>query len=185
MKTIVNALKIFVFTVIVINIVGCNQVKLSDKEAKELIIKELTLPLKINKNSCEYIGYVNDLSKNGYLSLTPSVGLMPYVEVTEKGKPYLVSVETGDWGRKDYIFHCFDIDFNAIEGISVNKEQQTAIVRFSFKSTNITPVGEIIYKHINKKKIYELVFQKFDNGWQIASGEKISDKDIISGWRYE
>jgi hypothetical protein len=179
MKIICKSLRFFVLIITAISITNCNQVRLSETEAKDLIVKELTLPLKINRNSGEYIGYVNDLAKGGYLSLTPSVGLMPYAEVTEKGKPYLVSIENGNWGLKKYVFHCFDVDFNAVEGISVNKEQQTAIVRFSLKPINVTPVGKIIYKNIKEINNFELVFKKFDSGWQIASDQEYSIRAII------
>jgi len=160
---------------------NCNRINLTDQEAKGLIIKTLNLPQKFNTKvsrndmrtliSLERAGLI--YKKGGFFS-----GYMVYA--TDKGKPYLIGEETEHmYGKNVLKFKSFEIDFNQITGIAINKEQQTATVRFSLKAINITPIGRATERNIDDFRNGELVFKKFDNGWQLESDQNKSSIDIV------
>ena len=110
----------------------------------------------------------------------PSLYLFP----TESGQPYFLG-QSGS-NSNEYMFKTNDIDFDQITGISIDKKSQTATVRFTLKATNITPVARSL-KRINYLKYsldtpinYQLVFKKFDTGWQLQSGQSRSSDEILS-----
>jgi hypothetical protein len=85
-----------------------------------------------------------------------------------------------------YKFKTNDIDFDQITGISIDKETQTATVRFTLKSTNVTPValslkseGYIKYS-LDNSIPGELIYKKFDNGWQLESNQNKSSNEMVN-----
>jgi hypothetical protein len=176
---------------ILITLSGCNRVNLDNIEATELIKKTLQLP----KQYREDIGlgwgassWLDALQADGFIVYTieyhgafsdPSLYLFP----TDKGHPYYLGK---DPNSNKYMFKTNDIDFDQITGVAIQKSSQTATIRFNIKATNITPIALSLRK-INYIKYSldnpisgELIFKKFDNGWQLQSGSNKSSNDLLS-----
>lgn len=174
-----NSLLVFVLF-IGIALTSCNQLKLEKHEAKDLIIKELGLPQK-HSIDLKIIGdnkFLNDALQNeGIINFNwEKQGLLlclKGVTVTEKGKAYFL----GKTSEDTYRFKTYDTDFGEITGISINKNDQTATIRFTTNSINVTPIAMVlsngwfgekyIHENLNGPKSQEIVLKKFDSGWQI------------------
>jgi len=172
---------------------SCNQVRLDNNEAEELIKKTLELP----KSYSYCVGWGQNASMWGAASKLDALqndGLITwqdepngweerilYLEPTEKGKPFLIR-KNGN----EYTFKIHDIDFDQINGISIDKNSQTATVRFTLKSTNVTPIarslssGGFIKYSLDNLLNGELIFKKFDNGWQLQSDQNNTSNEIVN-----
>lgn len=189
-----NTVLIFV-TIANAIVTSCTQIKLSNDEAKSLIVKSLKLPVSfrhdINKRPSMGSGFELDGLRNARL-ITGSEYLdsrrLIEIQITEEGKSCYL-------GENDnvYMFKTNDIDFDQITGISINKEEQTATVRFTIKATNATRAAYALSqtdagfsgkKYINysldNPLSGELVFKKFDNGWQLLSDQNKSSSDLLN-----
>src|ERR1035437_9380728 len=187
MKQITHLLTIIITILTSITFTNCSQVKLSDQEAQTLIVKTLNLPQRfredVSGNSIDFLGegrFYPKLEKAGFITASGNWLYGYKLHVTEKGKPYYMGVGKKDsQGNKTLMFKTFDIDFNGITGIAINKEQETATIRFSLIATNVTPVGRLLGKNIDSPQNGELIFKKFDNGWQLASGQNKTGTDLV------
>jgi len=169
--------------------ISCSQISLSDKEGKELIVNTLKLPLKLNReieishSPLRADEITERLTANGYLKKS-TLGMSTYYDLTEKIKPYLISSKPSLLGHY-YKLTSFNVEFNKIEGILLDKTKQTATIRFSLIAKNVPPIylllnegGFSVFKEIRN---YELVFQKFDKGWQLSTDENNDNVMKISG----
>jgi len=170
----------------VLLLAGCNGLKLDRQEAKELIIKTMNLP----QNHTSTVGM--DMNLNGLRALQEA-SLITYTDEqkfdmstyqhydvlniipTAVIKPYYLGKNANS-----FIFKTYDTDFDQITGIAINKEQQTATVRFTTKAINVNLVATVLsrtpYAFSGKNYIteildrpvsHELTFKKFDSGWQL------------------
>lgn len=166
---------------------SCNQTTLTNEEAKALIKKDLGVPVSFHQDLTKQAtifsaDILNVLRTEGLVNGPRYVDVNTpiQIEITEKGQSSFVSEEDSY-----YRFKTNDIDFDQITGISVNKEDQTATVRFTLKATNVTPAAIALSKQTigysgNKYIPYnletpingELVYKKFDNGWQLQNQDK-------------
>lgn len=173
---------------------GCNQVKLENNETEGLIKKTLELP-KTYRDDCGWDSGVSMFGASGKLDALQADGLITYnieyhgafndpslnLSPTDKGKPYFLGQNSNI-----YKFKTNDIDFDQITGISIDKETKIATVRFTLKATNVTPVarslsrkGYIKYSLDNPLN-GEIIFKKFDNGWQLESDQNKSSNDMVN-----
>lgn len=73
-----------------------------------------------------------------------------------------------------------------ITGISIEKESQIATVRFTLKATNITPIARTLSRigyikySLDNALSGELIFKKFNNGWQLHSDQNKSSNEIVN-----
>lgn len=179
-----NILKLTALILTVVFSTSCNNLKLTNEEAKNLITGTLGLPQKFNEDvSGSNIFRWDKAMKAGFIYDPGNCSWGCTLRATEKGKPFLISDKiTGSGGYYDYntlYFQGFDIDFGEVTGIAVNKEQQTAVIRFNLKATNISPVSQVLQDNINNVRSSELVYKKFDNGWQLASEQNKSGVDYV------
>ena len=183
-----------------------SQLTLENKEAEALITKALNLPthhVVSLENSTNYSTAFDILQQNDILTWKWKWEGSGYweegshsfdfdVTLTEKGKPFLIEKTQKKYSLATYDvykFKAYDIDFGNIEGISINQENKTATVRFTTYATNITPIAESLSKsgqkkyitdHINGQTIFEIVFKKFDTGWQQGNEgvKKIGENNV-------
>lgn len=173
---------------------SCKETKLSNEEAKALIIKTLNLPQRfrydVNKRPSMGSGFELDGLKDA--------GLITGYRLDAS---YPVSFELTDIGKSCYLgedsngfkFKTNDVDFDQIIGVSVNQTDQTAIVRFTVKATNVTLAGRAFAqtnagfsgrKYINYSLDNpiqgEFVFKKFDNGWQLQTNQNKSSDELLN-----
>lgn len=178
---------------------SCTKVKLSNNEAERLVKSSLNLPM-----LCEAAFYDSDcrpLISQGILLGNDLYNL----QVSEEYKKYFSQKleRKGRYPMSQYRFKAYDIDLDAITGLSVDKESETAIVRFSLKVANATPfvnnarffairnfesdVSENI--NTNSKFNGELRFRKFDTGWQLESspsqGYSSILESIVNPWIFQ
>lgn len=163
---------------------SCNNVKLTNQEAQSLVTKTLNLPQKFSKAVPANWNFepVGKLEREGYVSKYGVGYIVQHyrLNILDKGKPYYMGTQGKDSEGEDIpIFKSFDVDFNEITGIAINKEAQTASVRFSLKAINITPIGNLLEENINNPRNGELVFKKFDNGWQLESDQNKSGVEFV------
>ena len=184
MKTTILKIIVFVFTVGLFS--NCNQITLTNQEAQALIVRALLLPQKfneeVNANSNDPLGVGKKCQKiedNGFVWKEGNWIYGYTLHVTDKGKPYLLGQGKDMHGKNTLQFQAFDIDFNEVTGIAINKEQQTASVRFSLKAINISPISRLLEENINNPRNAELVFKKFDNGWQLAVDQNKPAIDMV------
>lgn len=186
---------ILIFATIALSILsGCNQTKLTNDDAKALITNTLNLPVTyrhdINKRPSMGSGFELDgLREAGLITGSEYLDSRRLIEIqiTELGQSSFI-------GENDnaYMFKTNDIDFDQITGISINKEEQTATVRFSLKAKNATLAAYALAKtkagfsgnnYINYSLINplngELAFKKFDNGWQLLEQGK-SNSELLN-----
>jgi hypothetical protein len=184
MAQINHILKLTTFILIVVFSTSCNNLKLNDEEAKKLITETLTLPQSFNENVTGANIFVWDKAmKEGFIYDPGNCSWGCTLQATEKSTPYLISDKiTGNGGYYNYntlTFKGFDIDFGQVLGIAINKEQGTATVRFSLVSTNISPVGRALENNIDNPRNGELIYKKFDNGWQLSSEQNKAGIDMV------
>jgi|GEM_PF-1820655 len=188
---------IMILSVIVLALIttSCNQTKLSEDEAKALVVKSLNLPVSyrhdIDKRPSMGSGFELDGLRNAGL-ITGSEYLDSntpiQIEITEQGKSSYIGEN-----ESAYMFRTNQIDFDQITGISINKEEQTAVVRFTVKATNITPAGialsqtqagfsgrTYINYSLNSPINGEFSFKKFDNGWQLQTDQNKSSSELLN-----
>ena len=185
----------FIFMLLIsIALSSCNQTKLDNSEAAGLIKKTLELP-KTYREDCGWGSDVSMFGAAGKLDALKEDGLISYnieyhgaftdpslyLTPTDKGKPYFMGQNSNI-----FMFKTNDIDFDQITGISIDKETQIATVRFTLKATNISPIarslsrkGYIKYSLDNPIN-GELIFKKFDNGWQLQSDQNKSSNEIVN-----
>lgn len=178
---------------IAIALTSCNQVKLENNEAEGLLKRTLELP-KTYRRDVGWGSGVSMFGASGPLDALQSDGIITYnieyngaftdpslyLTVTDKGKPYFLGQNSNV-----YMFKIHDIDFDQITGISVDKETKTATVRFTLKATNVTPVARALSSEYIKYSLDnpisgELIFKKFDNGWQLQSDQNKSSNDRVN-----
>ena len=178
---------IFIIGVSVLFLSCGQKTNLSNAEAEALIKKELNLPhdydIKILSHT-EKEDYFNRLQQNGLISWkykwddNASHSFECEIEVLDKGKPYFVdkSSKNNPYPNMDlyyFTFKGYTTELNSIDGISMNNEDKTATVRYTLKVINISPFAEALentefVQHSLKSPIKgEMVFKKFDTGWQI------------------
>lgn len=144
-------MKNHVFVIAVIFMVllsGCNQVKMTNDEAKVLIIKTLELPVSfrhdIDKRPSMGSGFeLGGLRNAGLITGSEVLDARRLIEiqVTELGSSSFIGEN-----NSAYMFKTNDIDFDQITGISLNSAEQTANVRFSLKAKNATLAGYALAK---------------------------------------
>ena len=188
MKT-TKVIGIIIVIILIINLLtNCNQLKLENQEAKQLIIKALNLPQSYRKDIGSFTSStpLDELQNEGLINYSFTywgINTDLNLNATEKGKPYYLGQDSK---TGNYMFKTNDIDFNEITGIAVNKDQQTATIRFSLIATNVTPVAKALKRvnwisyDINAPINGELVFKKFDNGWQLQSEQNESSIDLLN-----
>ena len=182
MKTTIVRIGLLLLTIIIFS--SCSQINMTDQEAQALIVKTLNLPqnfrVAIDTRNYERC---STMEREGYITVMGQgmwVAADHHLSVTEKGRIYYLGEGEKTWLMSNtLLFRTFDIDFDRIGGIAINKEQQTATVRFSLKAINITPVGRLLLNNIDNPKNGELVFKKFDTGWQLASGQNKSGSELV------
>jgi hypothetical protein len=181
--------------VITIAFTSCNQTKLSNEEAKELIITSLNLPVTFGHN----IDKIPSMSSGFQLDGLRKAGLINGSEYLDSRR--LIEIQITELGKSSflgennntYMFKTNNIDFNQITGISINKEEQTATVRFTVKATNVTLAAYALAntnagfsgkKYINysliKPLIGELIFKKFDSGWQLQFEQGKASAELLN-----
>lgn len=165
-----NIVKLFLLLLTASTFFGCNRLNLSNEQAKSLIIKELNIPytesINFKTRVLGHTQYEDELKNAGIIEFVNG-----WLELTTKGNEFLLEKGTYGDGYPLVKLKTCDYDFNEITGIAIDKEQQTATVRFTLKAINITPVGIACVSNINNLVDKELVFKKFDTGWQLASNQ--------------
>jgi len=188
---LLHLLKTTLFILTISLLQSCNQITLDKQEAQTLIVKTLNLPQKFheeaNANSNDPWGAGGrfyTLEKAGFVAKNGNWIYGYKIYATEKGKPYVIGEGKDNTGNKTLKFKGFDIVFNEINGIAINKEQHTATIRFSLKADNISPIMRVLEKDIDGIKMGELVFRKFDTGWQLESNlNKSSVEMVMEIWK--
>ena len=165
-----------VATLVMLSIASCKQIKMTNEEAQTLVTQTLNLPQHFSKKVAGTGGFGDvsgDLEQAGYLTKSGSWLYGYSLSVTDMGKQFLVGTgQDAMYGTSTLTFKTLDIDFGEITGIAINKDQETATVRFSLKSTNVTPIGKMVEKNVDGPKNGELTYKKFDNGWQLMDNSK-------------
>ena len=168
---------------------SCNDVKLSDDDAKALVIKTMNLPkhntFMVERRRSMMSGFViQGLEQAGLVTerqltqdefMSDQSRIPNDLTITEAGKSSFINQD-----NSGYYFKTYDEEFDRITGILINKEQKTATVRFTTKATNVTPAAialsktdagfsgkKIISINLENPTDHELVFKKFQNGWQL------------------
>ena len=173
----------------IFTLVCCNQIKLNNEEAGNLVIQSLGLPQKFNKTVSNRESDI--LNQEGYVvkeagkyvgsSTHFGIDYIPEkLEVTKKGKPYLIKMAKNSSGDPLLTFKTYDIDFGSITGIAIDKEQKTAIVRFTVVATNVTPIANLLERRFEHPLNGELVFKKFDSGWQLKSDQNKTPRELVN-----
>jgi len=132
---------VLIFATIALAIItSCTQIKMNSDEAKSLIVTTLKLPITyrhdIDKKPSMGSGFELDGLRNAGLitgSETLDSRRLIEIQITELGSSSFIGEN-----NSAYMFKTNDIDFDQITGISVNKDVQTATIRFSLKAKNAT-----------------------------------------------
>lgn len=187
METKKNHYTVLLLIVFSLLFASCGEkIDLPNQEAQALVEKTLNLPQKFRSeiNGTNYSRNATNhpctkLEKAGYILVHTSWGY-PYhtISATEKGNQYYLGEGESSNGNNTLLFKTIDVGFGEITGIAIDEEQKTATVRFTLKAINITPIGRILENNIDNPRNSELVFKKFDNGWQLAD-QNISGTEFV------
>lgn len=196
-------IKLISLTILLAFFTSCNQTKLSDEDAIKLVKMHLHLPAEFQHNVNRRPTMVSGFELDGlrdaglitgaeYLdSRTPI-----QIEITEKGKSSYIGLGEVNMNTDNrfvaYQFKTHDIDLGGITGIAINKEDQTAIIRFTLKAKNVTPAGIVFSKtkagfsgryfinySLDNYIDGELTFKKFDKGWQLQTDQNKSAEELL------
>ncbi len=173
-----------------IALTGCGGLNLSEQDAQTLVKSSKSLPHDypvIIRNSSDNEAILNLLQQNGLITWKFKWG-NDYnghsfdcdIYPTDKGKGFFLgkSQQQGELGImfENYMFKGYTMDFNQIVGISVNKENQTATVRYSQKATQVSPFAQLLANNtkfisqpLTSDITEDVIFKKFDTGWQLAT----------------
>lgn len=168
--------------------ISCKNLKLSNEEAKDIILKSLNLPQRyfeeINANIMDPLGAgskCDKLEREGFVYKTGNWIYGYTLNVTDKGKPYVIGQgQDAMYSQSTLKFQAFDLDFDQITGIAINNEQATATVRFTLKATNISPISRALDSKIDNPKNGQLVFKKFDSGWQLEANQGRTGIELLN-----
>jgi hypothetical protein len=174
MRLILLALTIITFT-------SCSSEKLNKEKIKKLynncvekdfykdvVLEELRLGKKkiLNPklNSNNTLEHYKKLESLGLIKIesnkTSFIGYVQYnIDITEKGKPYLVKVKD-----KDYVI-CYDKEVKDVKNIVTNDKLPFAQANIIFKKTNPTPFASLSNKG-NEKILVNL--KKTEIGWTLC-----------------
>ena len=187
MKRIISFLTVYlIFTSLLFT--SCQNTKLSNEEAKDIVIKNLSLPHsyyeEINANSMDPLGAgskCDKLERDGFVYKTGNWIYGYTLNVTDKGKPYIIGQgKDVMYSQSTLKFQAFDLDFDQIMGIAINNDQGTATVRFTLKATNISPISRTLDSNIDNPKSGQLVFKKFDSGWQLEANQGRTGIELLN-----
>lgn len=183
MTNVNNILRLAALILTVVFSTSCNNLNLTNEEAKVLITQKLGLPKKVTDNvSGSDIFKWPKLMEAGLIYDPGNCSYGCDLKATEEGAKYLIKDEGEGGYPMEYntlTFQCYFIDLGDITGIALDKEQQTAVIRFVLKAIDITPAGQAMDDNVNNARNSELIFKKFDNGWQLASELNKSENDLI------
>jgi hypothetical protein len=183
MKKLNFVLCIFIGTLTVISVFSCNRLQMSNEEARTLIVAALKLPqtFRHDVNGESILNTDRDqLANAGFITKEGGAWASYTITPTETGKPFYLGIMGQTPAGSNILgFKTYDIDVDQISGVSINKDDQTAMVRFSLKAINITPIGTLLEPNVNSPKNGELVFKKFDNGWQLNSDQNTPPIDLL------
>lgn len=189
----------FSFFCFVYLLISCNTLSLSNDEAQKLINSTLSLPkaysmdVSLGDWGSPYRNgfYLHTLLEEGFLydnqgTTHDANGWLVntrQLDVTEMGKPFFLGSNKKNNSDVLY-FKMYDVDFGEIKGVLINKEQQTATVRFTLVAKNIAPYTMKAERRFGfeSQKETELIFKKFDNGWQPESQDKNLLEKIWKGF---
>ena len=190
METKKNHYTVLLLIVFSLLFASCGEkIDLPNQEAQALVEKTLNLPQifrsAVNADNYDWNGANHPcykLEQEGFISvyIERFMGCQQgsKITVTDNGNPYFL----GEGKRKGFnntlLFKTMDVGFGDITGIAIDAEQKTATVRFTLKAINITPIGRILENNIDAPRNSELVFKKFDNGWQLAD-QNISGTEFV------
>ena len=155
---------------ILLILTSCSKISLSDKEARELVIKTQNLPISYYVSVGMNLNQLSRLQDAGLILFSYNSGWYSSylkVEPTDIGRPYFLGKDDSNKNPAydSFKFKSYDIDFGAITGISINKEDQTATVRYNLL-INKSPIAVALSLEPESLE-KEIVFKKFDKGWQI------------------
>ncbi|MBA4409714.1 MAG: hypothetical protein C0397_09875 [Odoribacter sp.] len=187
MKKIVSILTIYLIFASAL-FTSCQNTKLSNEEAKDIVIKTLSLPQRyfeeINANSMDPLGAgskCQKLEREGFVYKTGNWIYGYTLNVTDKGKPYVIGQgKDAMYGKSTLKFQAFDLAFDQITGIAINNEQETATVRFTLKAINISPISRALDSNIDNPKNGQFVFKKFNNGWQLEANQGQTSIELLN-----
>lgn len=104
---------------------NCDQMNMTTQEGQALIVKNLTLPQKFSESvdGSNYWKW-NKIMEEGYISDPGNCSWGCKLRPTAKGKQFLIGEgKSGNMFDYNFLrFVGFEIDFNQIEGIAINKE---------------------------------------------------------------
>jgi len=192
--------KIFLGVIILSILVGCGSSgKLSEKEASSLIKGKYHVMVRLKFNpfkdtfsfwspkapDCWKTGIypkkeiTQALEKGGYIVTRKDI---PYyrsyvwsVSLTKKAKKEGIKAKKFDNNKQPFEFEAKVCDMVLVEvtGIKTNKTEGTAIVKYTWKYGNLTPIGKILISCVSDshacKKIHKnsAYFALYDDGWRI------------------
>ena len=86
-----------------------------------------------------------------------------HVELTEKGKQYLVRDNGGP-----YVIWTAVFTIGEVTGIREEKERNRSLVEYHIEKTEMSPFGEFWQKNcFDNEKTYKANFNKYDDGWRL------------------
>jgi hypothetical protein len=180
-----NSLSIPVISVTIFTLIACNQPGLSDKEARDLVKKALDLPQPYTvDNAFTMMNRV--LENNGFITTDHQNKqfAIDETEITEKGRQYYIGKNPSGY----LMFKTNDFDFDAISGVIINEDSQSATIMFTIKAINITPIAESLKKIGEGRALpfstehpinCELIFRKFNNRWELQPEQNVGSKELL------
>ena len=186
-------MKKIISTYIVITLFTACTSGLSHTEAEGLISKVIGLPKTYihtvyNKKRLCWGSDLTQFGNDGLITFDTHHSWEERIDVfvTAKGKPWYVGKNSKGWQFKMY-----RIVFGSVTGISMNESKTIATIRFTLKADGITPFARSLANgpgpcntspaiefDLDKPVNSELIFRKFDTGWQLdeeASGKNLEE----------
>jgi hypothetical protein len=187
MKTKNGILLIICLPSLIVLLSECNQIKITNEQAEDLVKKELILPVSpiiaLTGNELETSEkgqFLKFLEKEGFINVIRDLAKGQEIQVTEKGKPYY----QGDGLLPDsthvFIFKTIDIDFDRINNIVINQKLQTVKIEFYLKATNINPVVRLLNSDTDNPKKGELLFKKGKYEWYLLTPHGSNSELVFS-----
>lgn len=180
---------IYMLTVTVLIMTGCNTDQLDQQTAIHLIQKEYHYPQTLDHDvfwaDPKHARKVLEagLEEQGLVQVQRTQHLQdvnePLITFTEAAKPYFLPVSEKDKGARVQKVKIADEEFSKINNIRISDSGKNAVADYTTVYKNVTPFSTLLNKTLPNEKQHQAYFSLTDKGWKIVEKADIEFLELM------